>query len=245
MLLINRILLILGLTILPLLSLATPVFTLANEAYQNKDFPQAISLYKESLKTAESFSQHFNLGNAYYENKQYGHAVLHYEKALTLEPRNAEAHKNLQKAYDALQIHPEKSGSIELFTDIFSANTWTWIAIVVVLVGFSAFCFLLFVRADNTLMKTIMWSCLFLCVLLIGINIFYVEQTRYGIVLNKEAQLRISPTNASPITTLLLEGSKPKVIKTKEKVEGFVLIKTPSNKEGWISTDDFGLIWYD
>lgn len=229
--------------LLPFISEATPVFTLANEAYQNKEFPKAINLYKESLKSSQSFSQYFNLGNAYYENKEYGQAVLNYEKALTLEPRNAETHINLQKAYDALQLHPEKTGSIELFSDIFSAYTWTWITIIIVLSGFGAFCFLLYGQKDNHLMKTIMWSCIILSILLVSINIFYTDQTRWGIVLKNEAQLRISPTNASPITTSLSEGTKAKMIKIKEKVDGYVLIKTPNNKEGWINTDDFGLIW--
>lgn len=243
MLIANRILIVLSLIIVPVAAKASPVFTLANEAYQNKNFPQAIDLYRESLKISQSFSQYFNLGNAYYQNKEYGQAVLYFEKALSLDPGNADASKNLQKTYSLLKIQHEQPGVIELFTDIFSAYTWTWITVVVVLIGFGSFSFLLYINNDSIFLKTTMWSCSLLCILLICINIFYVDQTRWGVVLKNEAPLKISPTSASPVTTQLLEGTKAKSIKTKEKVSGYILVKTPNNKEGWISTDDFGLIW--
>lgn len=242
MLLVNRILLILNLVFLPVVLEATPVFTLGNEAYQNKDFPQAINLYKESLKTTQSFSQYFNLGNAYYENKEYGHAILEYERALAIKPGDGEALKNLKKAYDVLKISPERVGSIEVLAHMFSAGTWTWIAIIVVLVGLMAFCFQLYVSKGRGVAKTIMWSCVVLSVFLVGVNIFYVRQARWGIVYRNEAKLRISPTNASPVMTLLLEGTKARVIKTKGREDGFVLVKTLDNKEGWMSMEDFGLI---
>ncbi len=242
MLLINRILLILSLVLLPVVLKATPVFTLGNEAYQNRDFQQAINLYKESLKTTQSFSQYFNLGNAYYENKEYGQAILAYERALTIKPGDAEALGNLKKTYEVLQISPERVGSIEFLARMFSANTWTCIAIIVILIGLIAFCFQLYTSVGNGVVKTIMWSCMVLSVLLIGINVFYVSQARWGIVFKNEAKLRISPTNASPAMTLLPEGTRAKVIKTKETVEGFVLIKTLDNKEGWMSMEDFELI---
>lgn len=243
MLLINRLLLILCLSCSALILEGAPVFTLANEAYQNKDFTQAISLYKESLKSSQSFSQYFNLGNAYYENKEYGQAILQYEKALTIEPKNVEALRNLERTYGGLQISPERVGTVELITHMFSANTWTWIAIIVVFIGLAAFCLQLFASEGNHIAKMIMWSCIVLCVLLIGVNTYYAGQVRWGVVIKNEAPLRISPTKVSPVTGLLLEGTKAKKIKTKEKVDGFILIKTPSTKEGWISKEDFEMIW--
>lgn len=243
MLLVNRLLLIFSLNFLPITSEATPAFVLGNEAYQNKNFPQAISLYQESLEASQSFAQHFNLGNAYYENKEYGPAILHYEKALTIEPHNPEVLQNLQKSYETLQIHPEKSGNFEPFFHIFSAYTWSWISIILVLTGFTAFCLLLFNNSINPLTRITLWICVPLSMLLVGINIFFANQTQWGVILKNEAPLRVSPTNSSPITTSLHEGTKAKLIKSKKSGDNFVLIKTPNNKEGWISKNDFKLIW--
>lgn len=239
MLLINRILLILSLSFLPGILKATSAFTLANEAYQNKDFTQAIKLYEESLKRSQSLEQHFNLANAYYENKQFGPAILHYEKAWTFNPMNNDILINLQKAYDAVQKHYETHGRLSPP----GAKTFTWIAIIVVAIAFIAYCLILYFFPKNFFLKTIIWICCFLSIGLIGVNLLYSAQTHWGIIIKNEAPLRVSPTTASPVTTLLAEGTKAKTIKTKEKPNGFLLIKTPNHQEGWISTSDFGLIW--
>lgn len=221
---------------------ASPVFSLANEAYQKKDFVQAINLYKESLKTSQSFAQHFNLGNAYYEGKEYGRAILHYKKALVLEPHSTATIQNLHKAYSKLQMQPEKPTSLEVFAQIFSANTWSWICIGVVVIGCGLFYSQIYLSQGNPIIRMSGWICVFLMMPLIAINIYFTREINTGIVLKNETALRVSPTSMSPTTGILMEGTKGKAIKTKEKINDYILVKSDS-KEGWIGVEDFGMIW--
>lgn len=241
--LINRILIILSLTLLSTALEATPVFILANEAYQNKDFPQAISLYQESLKLSKSLEQHFNLANAYYENGEFGNAILHYEKALIFHPKNPDVLKNLNLANEALQIYSPQSSTLEVFAHLFSVNTWSWMCTIFVILSITLFFLPRCAPLNNIFIKISSWICFSLAVVTVSIITFYATQLGSGIVLTHETPLRVAPTNSSPTVALLLEGTKAKVIKTKESPQNFLLVKTLNSKEGWISTKDFGLIW--
>lgn len=230
------------LILLPFSLQGLPTFTQANEAYHNKDFSRAIKLYKESLIESQSLEQHLNLANAYYENKDYAHAILHYEKALIFAPRNPLILKNINLTNEALEIHVDPPSIFENLAHLLSANIWSWILISALALGLLLFILSLLIT-DSLFIKITLWICTFIIVICVVLHIFYSRELNTAIILTNNPPLRVSPTSASPITILLRAGSKIHITKAKQSIPNWALIKTLKNQEGWINTEDFGLIW--
>ncbi|MFC1683828.1 tetratricopeptide repeat protein [Candidatus Zixiibacteriota bacterium] len=80
-------------------SAAEGLFQQANQAYQDGQYGQAISLYSQILESGvTNGSVYYNLGNAYFKDNQLGQAILSYERAKRLLPRDADVTANLALA---------------------------------------------------------------------------------------------------------------------------------------------------
>jgi tetratricopeptide (TPR) repeat protein len=72
-------------------------FDRANEAYRDKDYPEAISLYEQLITEGVVDSAVFyNLGNAYFRSNRLGPAIANYERALHIDPNFNSAKQNLR-----------------------------------------------------------------------------------------------------------------------------------------------------
>lgn len=221
--------------------LQASTFTEANEAYQNKDYPQAIKLYQESLQDSQSLEQHYNLANAYYENMEYPLSVLHYQKALLFSPNNPDILQNLQLAYEALHLKNPSHSILDSYLNILSPYTWSWIYIFALSLAFLLFILSLYKR--KIWIRFPLWICIFLVILSLGLHIFYYNKLNSGIVLSDNAALRVSATSTSPLITQLPQGSSIKVLKTKHQLPQWSFIRSGNKQEGWMNNEDFGLIW--
>lgn len=217
-------------------------FQQANEAYQNKDFPQAIKLYKESLQAFQSLEQHYNLANAYFENKEYAPALLHYQKALIFAPQNPDILRNLNLANEALNIHPKKPSVIEIFAHLLPAHTWSWIYIGALSLALILLILSLFL-SKKLWIQFPFWTFTSLIITCLALHFFYHNKLQSALVLTDNAPLRISATSTSPSITQLPQGSPIKVIKTNHNSPQWTFAKTNKNQEGWLSKEDFNLIW--
>lgn len=234
--------LLLSFLLLPLQSNAS-AFNEANDAYHNKDFAQAIQLYKESLINSHSLEQHYNLANAYFENKDYPHAILHYQKALTFAPHNPDILKNLDSANQALKIVTKQPSSLEVFTNLLSSYTWGYLFIISLILATGLFVLSLFL-ANRLWIQFPFWISIFLIILCLVVHFSYSNKLRSGIVLSHNAPLRISATSKSPSIAQLPEGSSIKVMSKKHKLPNWTFVKSTSkNQEGWLNKQDFSLIW--
>ncbi len=71
-------------------------FATANEHYQNKQFKEALELYRSVIEAGVRDPVLFyNAGNAYAQLGQKGRAIAMYERTLRMAPRHAQARKNL------------------------------------------------------------------------------------------------------------------------------------------------------
>lgn len=86
----------------------------ADEAYQRKNYVEAVRGYEACLKQDEKSHAltdnqraelQYNLGNAYYRQQRFAHAVLAYRRALQLDPAHADATFNLQLTTSKLTDH--------------------------------------------------------------------------------------------------------------------------------------------
>lgn len=239
----NRILLIVFITLLPINLQASLTFTQANEAYQKKDFTQAIKLYKESLTHSQSLEQHFNLANAYYETQDYGNAILHYKKAFIFNPHNSDILKNLDLVNNALKIDTSKISIFQSLANLLTANNWSRLFISSIILGLFLFATSLFILPNNFMVKILLSICILLITTCTVLHFFYSHALTSGIVLINEAPLRVSPTSTSPTTALLPVGSEIHIIHAKHPAIDWPFIKTLNNQEGWMNSEDFGFIW--
>ncbi|MCX8037863.1 MAG: tetratricopeptide repeat protein [Candidatus Sumerlaeia bacterium] len=71
-------------------------FATANEHYQNKQFKEALELYRSLIEAGiRDPVLFYNAGNAYAQLGQKGRAIAMYERTLRLAPRHTQAQKNL------------------------------------------------------------------------------------------------------------------------------------------------------
>ncbi|MGV3773064.1 MAG: tetratricopeptide repeat protein [Verrucomicrobiales bacterium] len=78
-------------------------FKLANVAYEQGNYKQAITKYRGLLTNGwRTPAIHFNLGNACFKAGQVGEAIYHYRKARELNPRDPDVKANLSFARDSI-----------------------------------------------------------------------------------------------------------------------------------------------
>jgi hypothetical protein len=74
-------------------------FEEGNRQYQNGDYDAALNSYLQILESGfESGALHYNIGNCYFKQGDLGRSILFYERALALNPRDDDAHANLELA---------------------------------------------------------------------------------------------------------------------------------------------------
>ena len=110
---------------------ADKVFQEANEAYIQKSYDQAISLYQtivqQDLKSPELF---LNLGNAYFQKSEFAKAILSYERGLKLSPNDEDLLANLEITNNQLDSEVVEVPPFILvrwwqsFCNVFSTNVW-------------------------------------------------------------------------------------------------------------------------
>ena len=75
------------------------LFFLANQAYRDGHFQEAIDGYRKLIESGhENGHLFYNLGNAYFKQGDYGRAILYYRRAEQLAPRDPDVAANLELA---------------------------------------------------------------------------------------------------------------------------------------------------
>ena len=88
------------------------LFAVANEAYKQKNYQNAIHSYSDLVSLGyQSPTLYYNIGNAYFKSEQLAKSILWYERALRLAPSNEDILHNLAFAnnqiIDEMDIVPE------------------------------------------------------------------------------------------------------------------------------------------
>ena len=108
----------------------------ADEAYNQEEYEQAVSMYETLLKKTPNADVYYNLGNAYFRLDSLARAILCYERALLLHPSDDDALFNLQLARSKTvdKISPER----EMFfvtwyrslATMLSVDAWAYVVLV-------------------------------------------------------------------------------------------------------------------
>ncbi|MEM6685081.1 MAG: tetratricopeptide repeat protein [Bacteroidota bacterium] len=225
----------------------TALFETANKAYNDGNFPEAITQYKSILETGKHSAEiYYNLGNAYYKSNEIGPSIYYFEKALQLSPKDEDILNNLAFAknmtIDAIEPLPKTQLSkfVNGITGMFSYNQWAWIAVI-----FGFLCvisFLLYQFSYQTLKKRIYFLVSFIAFLFI-LGTVAIAYQQYGkakadrpaIVFAKETAVKSEPNLRSDEVFVLHEGTKVQVLDT---VNNWKKIQLIDGKIGWIIAED-------
>ncbi len=227
------------------------LFEKANEAYNDGDYPEAVSQYTEVLKNGEESAElYFNLGNAHYKLNHIAESVYNYEKALLLNPGDKSIKNNLEFAnnmvIDDIKSVP-KSGLSNFITNaisIFSFNGWAWIAIIGVVV-FSIL-FLLYYFSIASKWKRLFFTIAITAVIISFISLIFAfhlknvtENNEFAIVFAEEVVIRNEPNPRGNELFLLHEGTKVQILST---FQDWVQLELANGSRGWTTKSSLKFI---
>ncbi len=219
------------------------LFEKANEAYNDGDYPEAVSRYTEVLKNGEESAElYFNLGNAHYKLNHIAESIYNYEKALLLDPGDKTIQNNLEFAnnmvIDDIKAVPKSglSNFINGIIGVFSFNGWAWIAII----GASIFAilFLLYYFSLASKWKRLFFTISITAVIIAFISLIFAfhlknvtENNEFAIVFAEEVAVRNEPNPRGNELFLLHEGTKVQILNT---FQDWVQLELENGSTGWM-----------
>lgn len=240
----KKIVFLLFLVCAPMMGQSNALFEKANEAYNNGDYPEAVSRYNEVLKNGEESAElYFNLANAHYKLNHIGESIYNYEKALLLDPGDKTIENNLEFAQnmviDDIKEVP-KSGVSNFFNNaisVFSFNGWAWIAIIGTIVF--AILFLLYYFSIASKLKRVFFTVSMISIIVAFISLIFAFHLKnvtlnnnYAIVFSEEVPVRNEPNLRGNELFLLHEGTKVKVLST---FQDWIQLELANGSTGWIN----------
>ncbi len=213
-------------------------FRLGVEAYHEASYAAAADAFAAAAVLHPASGTLQNLGNAQWQRGDAGPAILAWERALWLDPFNAAARNNLRFARRAAQVESPELTWYEVVSTWLPVNWWAWIA------GLS---FWLAVAAGTLpgllRFRKAVWQqavaafALAIFLLSLPAHVGVDTRSRLGFVLQKDAPLRLTPTEEAQYVTRLAAGEPARVERSRGK---FLLVRT-SRARGWVTREQFGL----
>jgi tetratricopeptide (TPR) repeat protein len=243
----KKILFLLFLICVPMMGQSNALFEKANAAYNNGNYPEAVSRYNEVLKNGEESAElYFNLANAHYKLNHIGESIYNYEKALLLDPGDKSIKNNLGFAQnmviDDIKEVPKSglSNFINNMISVFSFNGWAWIAIVGIAVF--AILFLLYYFSIASKLKRVFFTVSITALIIAFISLIFgfhlknvTQNNTFAIVFSEEVPVRNEPNLRGNELFLLHEGTKVKVLST---FQDWIKLELANGSTGWMQTSE-------
>jgi tetratricopeptide (TPR) repeat protein len=219
----------------------------ANIAYQKMDYPAAVSLYEQLIKTGNiSADVYYNLGNAYFKNGNAPRAILNYERAKKLNPEDEDINFNLKiaslKVMDKMDVIPEVFYKrwIRAIAMSFPSNTWTTLFIILVWFLFGAAAF--YMTGQTSALKKISFV-LIMVFAFLSVSSFVFAKKRYAIsrqekqsiIITPSVYIKSSPDEKGNDLFILHEGTKVDVL---DELNGWDKIRIANGTIGWMKSTD-------
>ena len=213
----------------------------ANQLYSEGRFQQAAELYEDLLKSgAASGEIYYNLGNAYFRLNQLGRAILSYERALRLSPQDEDLLANLsyvqsllEQAQPAEELRWAERAALA-FGSLFSPSGWAIAVVACWNLLFILLLLALFVARIRRPAVRLAWAAGFVtafCFVLAFTRIASAARGQEGVVIQREVDVRYSPTLLGAVAFQLHEGIKAKVIRCEGQ---WCYIRLTQDKSGWV-----------
>ena len=226
--------------------LGNAVFQKANDAYNQKNYAEAIALYEELASQGyKEVAVCYNLGNAYFKNSQLSKSILWYERALRLDPANEDIKHNLafvnQQTIDNMEVQPESFINVwfHAVRDLFNVKMWSIFSIV--FLGICCLCIVLMVvlsfpRWRMTLFVGACLAFVFAVLSIIFANLQKININREdeAIIMDKIVTVKSTPDVSGTNLFTVHEGIK---IQITDKAGNWIEIRFPDGNKGWINKD--------
>jgi tetratricopeptide (TPR) repeat protein len=206
-------------------------------AYRDGEFAEAAKAFAQSARQRPAAGTYVNLGLAEWERGRRGHAVLAWERALWIEPGHARARENLRFARQNAQLEAPPLAWHEVASTWLPVNAWAWLA------GFSLWLAVGMMTVPQWLRRPRRgWH---QAVAAAGLAVFLMclpalfglqSRLRFGIVLERNTPLRLTPTGDAQPVSMLAAGDPVRV----ERTRGDYLLVRSSHGRGWVERTQVG-----
>lgn len=221
------------------------LFQQANNFYQKGDYRNAAALYQQLADGGyESGNLYYNLGNAYFKIRQKGLAVLNYQKAKRLIPGDADLKANLSYVRDKTGQSGRGTWTYELNNFLAYLATIDQLTVISSILFFILCGVIIFVvlfpqkvRNGGGRWQPVwlygLFSISFLFLITLSITVLTARELSktQAVAVVQTSQVRFEPNSAATLYYELKEGAVVNII---EEKNGWILIKRPDGKRGWV-----------
>ena len=225
-------------------------FNLANEAYAEGNFSEAVVLYEEIAENHQCFELEYNLGNVYYKLDDIGKALLHYERAMLIKPLDADLRANLLlaelRAIDRIEELPGV-GLDKLAAVIFAGNMQRiWLILSLITWTFAFVCIAIRLRWENRMIApyarggaSVNFILAFIFILFLYTTNERVSKSSCAIIMESRVEVRSMPGELGVSLFQLHEGTKTCIQSTQDEWTEVLL---ENGNVGWLPSSALELI---
>jgi len=206
------------------------------DAFQAGEFAQAAREFRAAVPTCGTL---LNLGLTEWRRGRVGPAILAWEQAAWIDPFDARATHNLRYARRVAGVESPDLSWYERASAWLPAGYWAW------LVGGGLWLSLgLMILPGAFRWRKPAWT---QAVAAVGLAVFLVslpaqlglvKRAQIGFVLQKNAPLRLTPTEEAEVVAKLSSGEPGRVLRVRGN---YILVQTVKG-QGWMEQSQFGLI---
>ena len=193
----------------------------------------------------------YNLGNAYFKAGENAKAILHYERALKADPSFGDARNNLEYAnslvQDRIDVVPEFILEAWGRSLCYSLKSDVWA--VLSLLFFALLCYLavrFFLSSGSVRKRSFYFGIVAFVLFILCLDFANWQRKEFNrddaaIVMAPVSPVKNSPAGGSSAKDLFVlhEGVKVKIL---DSVGSFTNIELSDGRQGWIKSDDLGII---
>jgi tetratricopeptide (TPR) repeat protein len=214
-------------------------FFIGVTTYESGHFAASARAFRDSTTNTPSTGAFLNLGLSEWRRGRAGAAICAWEQALWIAPRDTAAWNSLAYARRLMDVESPHLHWYERVSTWLPVNAWAWFTAVGLWLTIAAVLLPDIFRRRRS-GGTQAFAAFGLTVLLLSLPAQLGIQTRQqiGLVLQREAALRLTPTAEAEITMKLPAGEPARQLKERGS---YVLVKTAQG-EGWLERRQFGLI---
>jgi len=214
-------------------------FNAGVNAYRGRDYVEATELWSKVLEHDPAVGTFINVGLAEWQLGRRGPAVLAWERALWVDPFNAAAQENLRYARKAAQLEAPQLTWYEAASLWLPVNAWALVAGLSLWAAVALIILPRILRWPRANWHQALAAAGFAIFLLCLPSLFGVHtRSRIGIVLEKDTELRLTPTHAAQTLMLLPAGQPARWVRARGD---YLLVQTGYGK-GWIEHAKLGLV---